>query len=276
MRPARHLIRLLIIALVALSAGEGAAGAEAQDVSRRTGDEAVTIIATADGDFMSPGSGSGSVRCSLWHVPTIDLPEELTGRVTAPVVGSSYLLWCTNAAGSTNTYRLIVWDPTTVITVPQLADQARDELRVRVVRPETSPTDGTTLPGIETWFWAPESQWKTATATASASVPGYSVSVTATARPYKMVFDFGDGSTSTCTANGGRGTAYRPDLPEDSQPLARCTHVFQRSGTHAVAVRTYYSVSISSSTGAAPAIADLFSVATVPITVTDRQAVIGG
>jgi hypothetical protein len=85
----------------------------------------------------------------------------------------------------------------------------------------------------------------------------------------------GDGTTVSC----GPGSAYDPARPPADQG-SDCTHVYGRAstglpgGAYSVSATVTYEVGWSSSTGSGGSLGGLTRTTTVPVTVTEAQALI--
>ena len=102
------------------------------------------------------------------------------------------------------------------------------------------------------------------------------VAATVTATPVEVTWDLGDGTQLTCD---DAGTPYDPGRPPGDQ-RSSCTHVFTRSsrrlagGSYQVDATVSYTVSWTATTGEGGALGTLTRSATVPVRLTEAQALI--
>ncbi len=220
----RGLVAVLIPALVVLCVGDPAGG---EGVGGGSGDVNPWVYVVQPGDAVpggpGPGDGDGGtgvVTCFLYE-PVGDGSALM--RVTEPVVGGIYLLWCRDGAGETVVFSIITYDPAVFfIDAAELAAEAYRELPLVYPDPQTSPDIWMDqLVAVPTWLWVSPSEWQTRSATASAG--GLSATVTAT--PDRMIWTMGDGSKVVCH---GPGVAYDPSLPDGAQSTY-CSHTYRRS-----------------------------------------------
>ncbi|WP_059007949.1 hypothetical protein [Streptomyces specialis] len=194
----------------------------------------------------APGAGRGVQPVVLGSSrPAVPVAEPEPGEE-----GAWYVYRCTGEDGVRDAYyRPPVWIPDAPgeateagPTPAQLAEQARDQLRLPSPRIETSPA-GDQLVRVPTWLWLEPEGWEEISATAS--VPG--VSVTAVASPVSVTWEMGDGTEVVCD---GPGTAYETGgAPEHSSP--DCGHTYTSSSAgqpgeaYAVSARVSWTVTWS-------------------------------
>lgn len=201
--------------------------------------------------------------------------------------GAWYVYKCTAGGVRDALYRPPVWMPdgpeqeaeAPQPTPAQLAQSARDQLRLPSPRIETNPV-GEQLVDLPTWLWLDRRQWGAVSATAS--VPG--VSVTAVARPTSVVWTMGDGSSVTCN---GPGTPYgmagprtsASDSPQSASP--DCGHTYRSSSAgqpdsaYPVSATVHWTVTWSSA-GQSGVFPDLTTTSTAAFRVAESQALNNG
>ena len=113
-------------------------------------------------------------------------------------------------------------DPAAIL--PDLIDQAADQLTIPTPTPQLNPP-GQTLPNLTTWLDAPQ---PTSTLSATATIPGVTATATATLRSTHFTINPApngpasrdDATTITCP---GHGTPYRPNTTPNR---STCAHRF--------------------------------------------------
>lgn len=157
-------------------------------------------------------------------------------------------------------------DPTSGPDAETLAEQAYDQVPLAVPQPRTSPpADAEQLVGFPVWLWIDPAAWQPFEA--EAAIPGLSVTVTAT--PRDVTWELGDGTQLTC----GPGTAWDPAAGRGQ--TTDCQHTYQFVGDYDVTATVTWSVAWEASNGESGTLADATRTAVVPLTVTQRQAVVG-
>jgi hypothetical protein len=157
-------------------------------------------------------------------------------------------------------------DPTSGPDAETLAEQAYDQVPLAVPQPRTSPpADAEQLVGFPVWLWIDPAAWQPFEA--EAAIPGLSVTVTAT--PRDVSWEMGDGTSLTC----GPGTAWDP--VRGANQATDCEHAYQFVGDYDVTATVTWSVAWEASNGESGTLADASRTASVPLTVTQRQAVVG-
>ncbi len=190
-----------------------------------------------------------------------------------PEPGQPYVLACFDQSERMVSSNLRIFDPADpfggVAATERALDEARRRLDLPLPQPALNPPTAQ-LVGVPTWLWV-DGPWVPVSATAAVGA----VTATVTATPVDVVWDTGDGTTTTCDA----GTPYDPTRPPAGQ-RSRCTHVFTRTsagrpgGTYAVTATVTYEVTWSASSGGAGALGTLTRSTTIPVTVTEAQALI--
>lgn len=125
-----------------------------------------------------------------------------------------------------------------VVSIDELVELARREIRLPLPSPATSPA-GEQVVHLPTWLWV--ENWVPVTATASAG----SVSAVVTASPVEQIWDFA-GEVTSCT---GPGTAYDLSLKPEAQAPS-CVHRFTRPSSGVpTSVTVVWEIAWSASTG---------------------------
>jgi hypothetical protein len=244
--------------------------------------EAVVVVGRSGtvGSWEGQPHGGAHWTCGYY---TSDLdPSDSDGGIATvhyddgpvdPEPGQPYVLACTDQSGRRVRSILQVFDPADPLGGIAATERALDEARRRLDLPLPQPAlnpPAAQLVGVPTWLWV-DGPWAPSSATASVGA----VAATVTARPVEVTWDTGDGTTTTCDA----GTPYDPARRPGDQHSG-CTHVFTRSsatlpgGTYAVVASVSYEVSWSASTGAAGDLGTLTRSTTIPVRVTEAQALI--
>ena len=190
-----------------------------------------------------------------------------------PEPGKPYVLACFDQSDRMVKSILRIFDPADpfggVAATERALDEARRRLDLPLPQPALNPPTAQ-LVGVATWLWV-DGPWGPVSATAAVGA----VTATVTATPVEVVWDMGDGTTTTCDA----GTPYDPTRPPAGQHSG-CTHVFTRTsagrpgGTYAVTATVTYEVTWSATTGGSGALGTLTRSTTIPVRVTEAQALI--
>lgn len=221
------------------------------------------------------GGGSGSRWTCRYHpltaggnVPGVDYDHPVT-----PAVGGVYAFLCHDEGGRLVHGRVLRYQPGDPLGGLLAAERAAELAVERLVLPD--PVVGLSPPasqlvGLATWLWVGD--W--VTRTTSASVGG--VTSTVAARPTSSTWDLGDGTTVGCP---GPGTPYDPARPPEGQ-TTDCAHTYVWPSSHprgarSVTVTVTYGVSWSATTGAGGALGTVTRSTTLPIAVSEVQAVGG-
>ena len=183
------------------------------------------------------------------------------------------MLACYDPSGRLVKSVLQVFDPADPLGAVAATERALDEARRRLDLPLPQPAlnpPGAQLVGVATWLWV-DGPWAPASATAAVGA----VNATVTATPVEVVWSTGDGTTTTCDA----GTPYDPTRPPADQRSSLHPRLHPLvggppGGTYAVTATVTYDVTWSASTGAAGALGTLSRSTTVPVRVTEAQALI--
>lgn len=284
----RRLIALLVIAFLALPAAAEAVvigdGTTVGGQITNGAPEAVVIVGRSGtiGSWTGSSGGGGGARWRCgYYAFDLDPADSDGGLATVhhadgpvdPEVGEPYVLACYDSSGRLVRSILRVFDPADPFGPIAATERALDEARRRLDLPLPEPAlnpPTTQLVGVPTWLWL-DGPWSAASATAAVGA----VNATVTATPVQVVWSTGDGATTTCDA----GTPYDPTRrPADQH--SSCTHVFTRSsaalpaGAYAVTAAVTYDVAWSASTGTGGALGSLTRSTTVPVRVTEAQALI--
>ena len=224
------------------------------------------------------GSGSGW-RCGYYDVTAGDIDRDDAPEVhydegpVDPEADAVYVLTCYDQSGQVVRSQLTRYDPADPLAGIAAVERATDEARRRLDVPLPSPglnPPGDQLVGVATWLWL-DGTWQATSATASIGT----VSSTVTATPTEAVWDLGDGTSITC----GAGHPYDVGRAPEEQS-SDCTHVYSSSsrlqpdGTFLVSVTVSYAVSWGASTGAGGDLETISRTTTVPVRVTEAQALI--
>jgi hypothetical protein len=283
MRRLAHGIVLLL--LTSGSASVAAAATSEERVGGRISDgspEAVVVVGRSGtvGSWDGTPHGGARWRCG-YYAFDID-PADSDGGLASvhydagpvdPEPQQIYVLGCYDQSGRLVKSLLQAFDPADPLgglaATERALDEARRRLDLPLPQPGLNPPDAQ-LVGVATWLWV-DGPWAPTSATASVGA----VAATVTARPVEVVWDTGDGSTTTCDA----GTPYDTSRPPSAQHSG-CTHVFARSsagltgGAYAVTATVTYAVSWSASTGAGGDLGTISRSTTVPVRVSEAQALI--
>jgi len=163
------------------------------------------------------------------------------------------------------------------VTPEQLLIQARDELRVPGLAPDTAPPPGSDgLVGLPEWFWIPATSWHPLTVTVTAGP----VWATVTATPSGLSFDPGTGAAPvTCQ---GPGFAYNPALPAADQHTD-CSYTYVQPSTgrpgnaYSASVSVVWQIVWTGSGGAGGVLAPALSVpVSILIRVAQAEALVTG
>ncbi|HEY6532015.1 MAG TPA: hypothetical protein VIY72_06910 [Acidimicrobiales bacterium] len=281
---------VLVLGLAACGGGAAANPRQPGETvggSIRDGSPEAVVVVGRSGELASWSGGSrGGPRWSCWYIdigplrggPPIDEAMGVPYTTPAdPVVGQPYALTCFDESGQRTSIQLAVFDPADpfggVAAVERAMDEARRRLDLPLPEPKVNPPTAQ-LVGVPTWLWV-DGPWQESSATAAIGP----VSATVTARPLRVEWDLGDGTTVTCDA----GTRYDPSRPPDEQESS-CAHVFTTSshrlpgGQLMVTATVVYAVGWSASTGGGTGtggdLGELTRSASIPVTVTEAQALI--
>jgi hypothetical protein len=221
------------------------------------------------------GGGPGTRWTCSYHpltaggnVPGVDYDHAVT-----PVVGDVYAFLCHDEGGQLVHARVLRHEPGDPLGGLFAAERAAELAVERLPLPDPvvglSPPAGQ-LVGVPTWLWVGD--WSTRTT--SAAVGG--VTSTVTARPTSSTWDLGDGTTVGCA---GPGTPHDPARPPEGQ-TTDCAHTYVWPSSHPrgarwLAVTVAYDVSWSATTGAGGDLGAVTRSTTVPIAVSEVQAVGG-
>ena len=282
--------RLIVAGLVVLSLVVGSVGAvEASGNGVDAGGqivngapEAVVVVGRTGTVGSWEGTPHGGAR---WHCGyyAFDAGSGDFGLVVAkvhydegpvdPEPGKPYVLACFDQSDRMVKSILRIFDPADPFGGVAATERALDEARRRLDPPLPLPAlnpPTAQLVGVATWLWV-DGPWSPVSATAAVGA----VTATVTAAPVEVVWDTGDGTTTTCDA----GTPYDPTRPPAGQHSG-CTHVFTRTsagrpgGSYAVTATVTYEVTWSATTGGSGALGTLTRSTTIPVRVTEAQALI--
>ncbi|MBT8228537.1 MAG: hypothetical protein HKP61_00920 [Dactylosporangium sp.] len=221
----------------------------------------------------SGGDQGGSSDTHCVYEPAYPSAETIAGLGGQPAgEGGWYFKSCYQDDGIEVTYPGPSWiaDAPPVVSPAVLAQQARSRLRLPSVAIRLNPS-GDQLVNLPTWLALDGNSWQSRSATAS--VPG--ISVTATARPVRAVWSLGEGGLVTCTGSGTPWTA-------GTDPMAAspdCGYTYRRSSAGAAGAAFSVTVTVTwevtwAGAGRSGTIAGLNTTGTVPVRVTESQAVI--
>ena len=207
----------------------------------------------------------GADGCRYFSFGSGDRPSDATGP------GAWYQRTCRTPSGVAGE---VVWLPDP--QAPGLAALGRIAAsRLVLPRPEVvvnPPASAPQLVMLPTWLWV-EPAWWSVSRSASASVP--TVTVTATAVPVQVVWSMGDGTSVTCE---GPGTPYTAEVGGPAAASPDCGHIYRRAsadqpgGVFEVSATVTWRVSWSGG-GFSGSAGQLFSTATVPVTVAEVRSV---
>lgn len=229
----------------------------------------------AEVQFSSPPSSgeSDDSGCRWRPAQTYDAGIGETGDITREIGGVMQRLYERSCGGSTE----LIWvsQPTT----GQLGAAARDVLIGRLPPPEpgTAPPPDRAIVRSGIWFWTDPVAWRSVSVTAWVPTPGGVLWARTTATPVNLVMVPGDGSSPAVSCPGPGRVWTRADGDEAVSPCT-VTYFHDSSlapfGRHRALVGIDWSISWTASTGDSGALPGCRTVAAVPMTVSEIQALV--
>ena len=236
--------------------------------------------ASATGGSPGLGDGGAAVDEGCSFVALSPAQAQSLGLSWPPPVGEAWaLLDCLGGAIGPGPQAVLVSTAAGAapVTPEQLLIQARDELRVPGLVPDTAPPPGSDgLVGLPEWFWIPAASWHPLTVTVTAGP----VWATVTATPAGLSFDPGTGAAPvTCP---GPGSAYDQALPAADQHT-ECSYTYAQpsagrpGNAYLASVSVVWQIVWTGSGGAGGVLAPALSVpVSVPIRVAQAEALVTG
>ncbi|HXW87463.1 MAG TPA: hypothetical protein VEJ42_04325 [Streptosporangiaceae bacterium] len=236
--------------------------------------------ASATGGSPGLGDGGAAVDEGCSFVALSPAQAQSLGLSWPPPVGEAWaLLDCLGGAIGPGPQAVLVSTAAGAapVTPEQLLIQARDELRVPGLVPDTAPPPGSDgLVGLPEWFWIPAASWHPLTVTVTAGP----VWATVTATPAGLSFDPGTGAALvTCP---GPGSAYDQALPAADQHT-ECSYTYAQpsagrpGNAYLASVSVVWQIVWTGSGGAGGVLAPALSVpVSVPIRVAQAEALVTG